>query len=74
MNRTYNISRNDNVATSIILAAGLLAAATGVFAKPAAVSQPAVQRMDTIVVTAKRGVDTRLVTIVVRASRNLSQA
>ncbi len=57
MKTDYKTSMKDNVATGFVLAAMFtfaLASMSVSFAKSVAHSEPAVQRMDTIVVTAKR--------------------
>ena len=71
-------SNKDNIATATLVAIGLFALASGVFTSSPAVanhaSDVAVQKLDTIVVTASRAPDARLDTIVVTASRKTSQA
>ncbi len=67
-------SNKDNVATSTLVAIMLFATASGVFnSSPAEAnrSADAIQKMDTIVVTASRSADIRLDTIVVTASRKI---
>ena len=57
MKTDYKTSMKDNVATGLLLAAMFTFAIASIgtsFAKSAEHTEPAVQRMDTIVVTAKR--------------------
>ena len=76
MKTEFNSTNKDNIATATVLAAGLFALAIGVFnSRPAVVihaADVAVQKMDTIVVTASRAPDATLETIVVTASRNIN--
>ena len=71
-------SNKDNVATSTLVAITLFALMSGVFnSNPASArhaSDVAVQKMDTIVVTASRGADVKLDTIYVTASRKIARA
>jgi len=69
--KTAFTSNKDNVAISAILAVSLLALAGGLFNSNAAVASQAVavQKLDTIVVTATRSPDAVLDTMVVTASR-----
>ena len=76
---TLNTRNNkDNIATATILAVSLFALATGVLtSNPAAANHEAdiaIQKLDTIVVTASRAPDVMLDTIVVSASRKNRQA
>lgn len=67
-------SNKDNIATSALVAITLLALMSGVFnSSPAQANRPAdaVQKMDPIVVTALRGADIKLDTIVVTTSRKI---
>ena len=75
--KTAFISNNkDNVAITAIIAAGLLVLASGLFSSNAAVANDtvAVQKLDTIVVTASRSPDAVLDTMIVTASRKTSRA
>jgi hypothetical protein len=78
MKTAFSRSNKDNVAAATILAVSLSALASGLFASvPAAASRPvpaAVQKMDTIVVTAPRVAHLTLDTMVVTASRKISHA
>ena len=78
MKTEFSRSNKDNIATATILAVSLFALANGVFTStPAAASRPAsvaVQKMDTIVVTAPRIAHALLDTIIVTATRNISHA
>jgi len=71
-------SNKDNIATATLVAVSLFALASGIFTSNPAVANlaadVAVQKLDTIVVTASRAPDARLDTIVVTASRKTSQA
>jgi hypothetical protein len=69
MKTDYKTSMKDNVASGLVLAAIFLFSLASMgtsFAKPA---EPAVQKMDTIVVTAKRIAVYKMDTIVVTAPR-----
>ena len=74
----FTSSNKDNIGIATILAVSLLAVASGVFASKPAVAYDAtptaIQKLDTIIVTAPRAPDTTLETIVVTASRNTSQS
>ncbi len=76
MKTAFNNSNKDNIAISVLLVASLFALATGVVtSNPAAANQEvAVQRVDTIVVTASRAPDVTLDTMVVTASRKIGRA
>ncbi len=78
MKTAFNNSNKDNVGIATILAVSLFAIASGLFVSNPAVANHAtpvvVQKMDTIVVTAPRAPDVTLETIVVTASRNISQS
>ena len=76
MKTAFNDSNKDNVAIATLIAAGLFALASGLFSSNAAVASQAVaiQKLDTIVVTASRAPDVRLDTIVVTASRKIDRA
>lgn len=72
MKTDYKTSMKDNVATGLVLAAIFTFAVASIgtsFAKSAAHTEPAVQRMDTIVVTAKRLAVYKMDAIVVTAPR-----
>lgn len=72
MKTNYKTSMKDNVATGFVLAAMFvfaLASMSVSFAKSAGPAEPAVQIMDTIVVTAKRLAVYKMETIVVTAPR-----
>lgn len=73
MKNAFASSNKDNIATSTILAVSLFAIASGVFASNPATAKHttsvAVQKMDTIVVTAQRTPAATLDTMVVTASR-----
>jgi hypothetical protein len=72
MKTDYKTSMKDNVASGLVLAAMFILAVASMgtsFAKSAAHVEPAVQRMDTIVVTAKRLAVYKMETIVVTAPR-----
>ena len=74
----FNKSNKDNVATATLVAVSLFALASGLFNSNPAVAnlagEVAMQKLDTIVVTAPRGPDATLDTIVVSASRKNSRA
>ena len=76
MNATTNIGNKDNFALASILAIGVITIAGSLFTSNDAVAkestQPAIQKMDVIVVTALRSADAKLSTIVVTASRSSS--
>ena len=76
MKTAFNNRNKDNIATSILLVASLFALATGVVtSNPDVANQAvAVQRVDTIVVTASRAPDVTLDTMVVTASRKFGRA
>jgi hypothetical protein len=72
MKTNYKTSMKDNVATGLVLSAMFIFAFASIgtsFAKPAAHIEPAVQKMETIVVTAKRLAVYKMETIVVTAPR-----
>lgn len=73
MKNAFATSNKDNVATSTILAVSLFAIASGVFTSNPAVAKhattAAIQKMDTIVVTAQRTPAATLETMIVTASR-----
>jgi hypothetical protein len=72
MKTDYKTSMKDNVATGLVLTAMFIFAVASMstsFAKSAAHTGPAVQKMDTIVVTAKRLAVYKMDTIVVAAPR-----
>ena len=76
MKTAFTNSNKDNVAITTLIAAGLFVLASGLFSSNAAVASQAVaiQKLDTIVVTASRAPDVRLDTIVVTASRKIDHA
>ena len=69
-------ANKDNIAISTILAVSLFALSSGLFSSNAAVAKQtvAVQKLDTIVVTASRSPDAVLDTMVVTASRKAHRA
>ena len=75
MKTTFNSSNKDNIAISTFIAAGLFVLATGLFNSNAVIAQEAVavQKLETIVVTASRSPDAVLDTMIVTASRKISQ-
>ena len=76
MKTAFKSSNKDNIATATLVAVSLFVAASGLFnSNPAVASHAAaVQRMDTIVVTASRVPFATLDTIIVTASRKTHQA
>ena len=74
--KTAFSSNKDNLAISTILAVSLVALASGLFNNNVAVASQAVavQKLDTIVVTASRAPDAVLDTMVVTASRKQHRA
>ena len=74
--KTAFASNKDNIAISTILAVSLFALASGLFNSNTAVASQAaaVQKLDTIVVTATRTPDAVLDTMVVTASRKQHRA
>lgn len=76
MNTINTRSNKDNIASATILAVSLLFVAGGLFNSNAAEAAPkaAVQKLDTITVTAPRIKTTKLETMVVTAPRVTSQA
>ena len=75
MKTVFNSNNKDNVAITTVIAAGLLILASGLFSSNAAVANDtvAVQKLDTIVVTASRAPDAVLDKMVVTASRKNSR-
>ncbi|MEO8386064.1 MAG: hypothetical protein ABI583_12525 [Betaproteobacteria bacterium] len=75
MKTVFN-SNKDNIAISIILAVSLFALASGLFNNNVAVANQtvAVQKLETITVTASRSADTVFDTMVVTASRKTHRA
>ena len=73
MKTEFSSNNKDNIAISTILAASLFAIASGLYNSNAAVATEAVQKLDTIVVTASRAPDAILDTMVVTASRKNSR-
>ena len=76
MKTAFNSNNKDNVAITTVIAAGLLILASGLFSNNAAVANEAVaiQKLDTIVVTASRSPDAVLETMIVTASRKARSA
>ena len=76
MKTAFNNSNKDNIAISVLLVASLFALATGVVtSNHAGASQAvAIQKVDTIIVTASRAPDATLDTMVVTASRKIGRA
>ena len=76
MKTAFKSSNKDNIAITTLLAVSLFALGSGVFASNQAVAKQAVavQKLDTIVVTASRTPDAILDTMVVTASRKSSRA
>ena len=74
--KTAFSSNKDNIAISTILAVSLLALVSGLFNSDTAVANQAVavQKLDTIVVTASRAPDAVLDTMVITASRKQHRA
>ena len=77
MKTEFTRSNKDNIATATLVAVTLFALASGLFnSSPAAANhetEVAVQKLDTIVVSASRGPDATLDTIYVTASRKNSR-
>ena len=75
MKSAFTSNNKDDIAITTILAVTLFALASGLFNSNTAVaSQPvALQKFDTITVTASRAPDARLETMVVTASRKIRQ-
>ena len=75
MKTAYNSNNKDNIAISAFIAAGLIVLATGLFnSNPISAQEAvAVQKLKTIVVTASRAPDAVFDTMVVTASRKISQ-
>ena len=76
MKTTFNSSNKDNIAISTLVAAGLFVLASGLFSSNAVIAHEAVavQKLETIVVTASRAPDAVLDTMIVTASRKISRA
>ena len=76
MKTAFTSSNKDNVTITTVIAAGFLVLASGLFSSNAAVANDtvAVQKLDTIVVTASRSPDAVLDTMIVTASRKMSRA
>lgn len=76
MKTAFTSNNKDNIAITTLIAVGLFVVASGLFSNNAAVASQAVavQKFDTIVVTASRAPDVRLDTIVVTASRKIDRA
>ena len=76
MKTAFNNGNKDNIAISVLLVASLFALATGVVtSNPAVANQAvAVQKMDTIVVTASPAPAVTFDTMVVSASRKIGRA
>ena len=75
MKTTFTNSNKDNLAISTFIAAGLLVLASVLFNSNPVIAQEAVavQKLETIVVTASRAPDAVFDTMVVTASRKISQ-
>lgn len=75
MKTTFNSSNKDNIAISTLIAAGLFVLASGLFSSNAVIAHEAVavQKLETIVVTASRAPDAVLNTMIVTASRKISR-
>ena len=76
MKTAFNSTNKDNVAITTVIAAGLFVLASGLFSNntPVANETVAVQKLDTILVTASRSPDAILDTMIVTASRKMSRA
>ena len=76
MKTAFTSNNKDNIAITTLLAVSLFALASGVFNSNQAVAKQvaAVQKLDTIVVTASRSPDAVLDTMIVTASRKISRA
>ncbi len=76
MKTAFTSNNKDNIAITTLIAVGFFVVAIGFFSNNAAVASQAVavQKFDTIVVTASRAPDVRLDTIVVTASRKIDRA
>jgi hypothetical protein len=72
MKTNYKTSMKDNVASGLVLAAIFvfaIASMSASFAAPVSTASPVIQKMDTIVVTAKRIPIYKMDTVVVTATR-----
>ena len=76
MKTTFNSSNKDNIAISTLIAAGLFVLASGLFSSNAVIAHEAVavQKLETIVVTASRAPDAVLDTMIVTAPRKIGRA
>ena len=76
MKTEFSRNNKDNIATATLVAVSLFAVASGLFNSNAVEARPAVavQKMDTIVITASRLTNATLDTIVVTAPRAVSHA
>ena len=76
MKTAFTSNNKDNIAIAALIAAGFFVLASGLFNSNAAVASQAVavQKLDTIVVTASRTPVTILDTMVVTASRKINRA
>ena len=76
MKTAFNSNNKDNIGITTLIAVSLFTLASGVFNNNQTVAKQAVavQKLDTIVVTASRTPDAILDTMVVTASRKTSRA
>ncbi len=76
MKTAFTSNNKDNIAITTLLAVSLFALASGVFNSNQAVTKQAVavQKLDTIVVTASRTPDAVFDTMAVTASRKMNRA
>ena len=76
MKTTFNSTNKDNIAISTLVVASLFVLASGLFSSNAVIATEAValQKLETIVVTASRTPDAVLDTMIVTASRKISRA
>ena len=76
MKTTFNSNNKDNIAISTLVVAGLFVLASGLFSSNAVIAHEAVavQKLETIVVTASRAPDAVLDTMIVTAPRNVGRA
>ena len=76
MKTAFTSNNKDNIAIATLIAVGFFVVANGLFNSNAAVASQAVavQKLDTIVVTASRTPVTILDTMVVSASRKINRA
>ena len=76
MKTEFNRSNKDNIANTAVIAASLFALASALFTSTSATAAaaPAVQKMDAIVVTAKRLPAAKLDTVIVTPARSARTA